>query len=217
MDKDDEPITSPDYPFNDLNKPFPSAENELVPEAMERLDLTRRVLAHLTDEAVFAGIGNAGFDLFAAADRPQNFYMLGSMGLASSLGLGYALARPDERVVVLEGEGSVLMNLGSLATIARMRPARCLLVIMDNGTYALTGSQQTAAAVADIATIARGAGIPQVYAPTTVAAFERAVVDALNTSGPAVIVVKIADGNGALRHGWDAVQIKHRFLAGVTR
>ena len=57
-------------------------------EEMDRLDLTRRVLAHLTDEAVFAGIGNAGFDLFAAADRPQNFYMFGSMGLASSMGLG---------------------------------------------------------------------------------------------------------------------------------
>src|SRR5437660_3544947 len=130
---------------------------------MERLDLTRRVLAHLTDEAVFAGIGNAGFDLFAAADRPQNFYMFGSMGLASSFGLGYALARPDERVVVLEGEGSVLMNLGSLATIARMRPARYLLVIMDNGTYALTGSQRNAVADGtDMAMIARGAGIPHV-------------------------------------------------------
>jgi thiamine pyrophosphate-dependent acetolactate synthase large subunit-like protein len=187
-------------------------------ETMERLDLTRRVLAHLTDETVFAGIGNAGFDLFAAADRPQNFYMLGSMGLASSLGLGYALARPDERVVVLEGEGSVLMNLGSLATIARMRPVRYLLVIMDNGTYALTGSQQTAAAAGTaIAAIARGAGIPQVYAPVTTTEFERAVVDALDTPGPAVVAVKIADGNSAARHGWDAVQIKHRFLAAMTR
>lgn len=187
-------------------------------EPMDRLDLTRRVLAYLTDEAVFAGIGNAGFDLFAAGDRPQNFYMFGSMGLASSLGLGYALARPDERVVVLEGEGSVLMNLGSLATIARMQPRRYLLVIMDNGTYALTGSQRNAAADgADIAMIARGAGIPRVAAPETVGEFEDAVVEALGADGPAVVVVKIADGNSAVRHGWDAVQLKHRFMAGVAR
>ncbi len=187
-------------------------------EVMDRLDLTRRVLAHLTDEAVFAGIGNAGFDLFAAGDRPQNFYMFGSMGLASSLGLGYALARPDERVVVLEGEGSVLMNLGSLATIARMQPRRYLLVIMDNGTYALTGSQRNAAAdVTDIAMIARGAGIAQVATPRTAAAFERAVVDALGSDGPAVIVARIADGNSVVRHGWDPVERKHRFVAGVAR
>lgn len=187
-------------------------------EQMNRLDLTRRVLAHLTDEAIFAGIGNAGFDLFAAGDRPQNFYMFGSMGLASSLGLGYALARPDERVIVLEGEGSVLMNLGSLATIARMRPRRYLLVIMDNGTYALTGSQHNAAAeVTDIARIARGAGIPHVVTPQTAAAFEQAVVEALGGDGPTVIVVKIADGNSAARHGWDPVLVKHRFLMGVAR
>lgn len=187
-------------------------------EQMDRPDLTRRVLAHLTDEAVFAGIGNAGFDLFAAGDRPQNFYMFGSMGLASSLGLGYALARPQERVIVLEGEGSVLMNLGSLATIARMRPQRYLLIIMDNGTYALTGSQRNAAAeVTDMAAIARGAGIPHVAAPETAAAFEQAVVEALGADGPAAIVVKIADGNSAARHGWDAVRLKHRFMAGVAR
>ncbi len=185
---------------------------------LDRLDLTRRVLAHLTHEAVFAGIGNAGFDLFAARDRPQNFYMFGSMGLASSLGLGYALSRPGERVIVLEGEGSVLMNLGSLATIARMRPRRYLLVIMDNGTYALTGSQRNAAAdVTDLAMIARGAGIPHVATPATAEAFDQAVAEALAADGPAVIVVKIADGNSAVRHGWDAVQAKHRFLAGVAR
>jgi len=189
-----------------------------VDEKMDRLDLTRRVLAHLTNEAVFAGIGNAGFDLFAAGDRPQNFYMFGSMGLASSLGLGYALVRPDERVVVLEGEGSVLMNLGSLATIARMRPRRYLLVIMDNGTYALTGSQQNAAAeITDMAAIARGAGIPHVATPPTAEAFEQAVVEALGSDSPAVIVVKIADGNSVVRHGWDPVERKHRFMAGVAR
>lgn len=190
-----------------------------APEApMTRLDLTRRVLARLTDEAVFAGIGNAGFDLFAAAaDRPQNFYMLGSMGLASSMGLGYALARPAERVVVLEGEGSVLMNLGTLATIARTRPARYLLVVMSNGTYALTGSQATAAAVVDFAAVARGAGVPHVFDPQSPDEFDAALTHALAADGPAVIVANIADGSSTARHDWDPVRIKHRFMAGTSR
>lgn len=188
-----------------------------VTTAMTRLDLTRRVLAHLTDEPIFAGIGNAGFDLFAAHDRPQNFYMLGSMGLASSMGLGYALSRPGERVVVLEGEGSVLMNLGTLATIARMRPAKYLLVVMSNGTYALTGSQRTAAEVMDFVAVARGAGIPHVFAPDAPDAFDAALRDALAADGPALIVANIADGSSTARHDWDPVGIKHRFMAGVQR
>ncbi len=110
------------------------------------------------------------------------------------------------------------MNLGSLATIARMRPRRYLLIIMDNGTYALTGSQRNAAAdVTDMAAIARGAGIPHVTTPHTAAAFAQAVAEALASDGPAVIVVKIADGNSAVRHGWDPVERKHRFMAGVAR
>src|SRR3712207_2715390 len=86
---------------------------------MSRLDLTRRLLALLhNDEAVVAGIGNTNFDLAAAGDRPQNFYMLGSMGLAAPIALGVALAQPERQIVALEGDGSLLMNLGCLATIA---------------------------------------------------------------------------------------------------
>jgi thiamine pyrophosphate-dependent acetolactate synthase large subunit-like protein len=89
---------------------------------------------------------------------------------------------------------------------------------MDNGTYALTGSQRTAAAeVTDMAAIARGAGIPHVAAPRTADAFEEALIEALAAEGPAVIAVKIADGNSAARHEWDAVHLKRRFMAGVAR
>src|SRR5918997_5734979 len=116
---------------------------------MSRLDLTRRLLALLhNDEAVVAGIGNTNFDLAAAGDRPQNFYMLGSMGLAAPIALGVALAQPARRVFALEGDGSLLMQLGCLATIAAVAPKNLCVIVLDNGVYQITGGQQTPAAAA---------------------------------------------------------------------
>src|SRR5258708_32933884 len=90
---------------------------------MSRFDLTKRLVAKLKrDEAVIGGIGNTNFDLWAAGRRPQNFYMLGSMGLACPIALGVAIAQPKRRVIALEGDGSILMQLGALATIAALRP-----------------------------------------------------------------------------------------------
>ena len=89
---------------------------------------------------------NIGFpsrELYAAADRPKKIYMLGSMGLASSIGLGLALVRPERKVIVLDGDGSVLMNLGALATIAHNALENYLLIILDNCCYGSTGSQPT--------------------------------------------------------------------------
>ena len=117
-----------------------------------------RKLRH--DEAVIGGIGNANFDLFAAGHRPQNFYMLGSMGLACPIALGVALAQPERGVIALEGDGSILMGLGCLATIANVKPRNLTIVIWDNGIYQITGKQQAATGgVTDIVAVARGAGI----------------------------------------------------------
>ena len=90
---------------------------------MTRLEATRVIVELAGDAPIVASLGHPAYDLFAAGDRPQNFYTWGSMGLASSIGLGLALARPDVRVFVLDGDGSLLMNLGSLATIGLLRPA----------------------------------------------------------------------------------------------
>src|SRR5260221_3848137 len=108
---------------------------------MTRLDATKIVVELAGDAAIVASLGHPTYDLFAAADRPRNFYTWGSMGMASSIGLGLASARPDLRVIVLDGDGSLLMNLGSLATIALLRPANLTLVAMDNDEYATTGGQ----------------------------------------------------------------------------
>src|SRR3954468_14145063 len=100
-------------------------------KVMNRTDLTKRLVAKLTrDEAVIAGIGNTNFDLYAAGHRPQNFYMLGSMGLACPTALGVAIAQPERGVLALEGDGSILMSLGCLATIGMVAPRNLTIVIM---------------------------------------------------------------------------------------
>src|SRR5437762_10225248 len=121
-------------------------------QTMNRFDLTSRLVKRLDDQtAVVAGIGNTNFDLWAAGQRPQNFYMLGSMGLAFPIALGVALAQPKRRVIALEGDGSLLMQLGCLSTIAALAPKNLSLLVMDNGVYQITGGQPTpAAAVSDI-------------------------------------------------------------------
>src|SRR6201995_5671754 len=114
---------------------------------MNRFALTKLLVGKLrSEEAVIGGIGNTNFDLWAAGQRPQNFYMLGSMGLACPIALGVAIAPPRRRLVALEGDGSLLMQLGSLATIAVARPKNLVVVVMDNGCYQITGAQKTATA-----------------------------------------------------------------------
>src|ERR1700751_5713320 len=116
-------------------------------KTMNRSVLTRLLVGKLkANEAVVGGIGNTNFDLWASGQRPENFYMLGSMGLAFPIALGVALAQPKRRVFALEGDGSLLMQLGCLSTIATLKPKNLTLVVMDNGIYQITGSQPTPAA-----------------------------------------------------------------------
>src|ERR1700738_2610456 len=127
-------------------------------KVMNRLDLTSRLVSKLkSEEAVIGGIGNTNFDLWAAGHRPQNFYMLGSMGLAFPIALGVALAQPARRIFALEGDGSLLMQMGCLSTIATLKPQNLTMILMDNGVYQITGAQPTpAAAVSDLVAIAAG-------------------------------------------------------------
>ena len=107
-------------------QPNPLARNTKV---MNRFDLTSRLVAKLkNEEAVIGGIGNTNFDLWAAGHRPQNFYMLGSMGLAFPIALGVALAQPKRHIFALEGDGSLLMQLGSLSTVAALAPKNLTMV-----------------------------------------------------------------------------------------
>jgi sulfopyruvate decarboxylase subunit beta len=145
------------------------------------------------DALLISNIGFPSRELHAAKDRPENFYMLGSMGLASSIGLGLALGLPARRVIVLDGDGSVLMNLGTLATIAHYAPENYLLVILDNCCYGSTGSQPTCTHLGtDLAALALAAGVKSVQEVDNLDDLPLAL------TGQGVVVAKVEAGNDSV-------------------
>jgi thiamine pyrophosphate-dependent acetolactate synthase large subunit-like protein len=177
---------------------------------MNRLEATRIVVEVAGEAPIVASLGHPAYDLFAAGDRPQNLYTWGSMGLASSIGLGIALARPDLHAFVLDGDGSLLMNLGSLATIAVLRPDNLTVVIMDNEEYATTGGQPTATAHgADLAAAAKAMGISAVTRARTGDELRAAL------AGSRLVVAKVAESAPAARPPTDCVFLKQRFMAAI--
>jgi thiamine pyrophosphate-dependent acetolactate synthase large subunit-like protein len=185
-------------------------------KVMNRFDVTSRLVTRLkNEEAIVGGIGNTNFDLWAAGHRPQNFYMLGSMGLAFPIALGVALAQPNRRVFALEGDGSLLMQLGCLSTIATLAPKNLTMVVMDNGIYQITGAQPTPAARSDIVAIAAGCGLANSAWAADEEDFERLVEQSLTASGPMLIGVRIDDKPGIGTTRRDPVQIRERFMLGL--
>jgi sulfopyruvate decarboxylase subunit beta len=158
-------------------------------ERIEAIALAAQA-AEAQNALLVCNIGFPSRELFAVRDRPGNFYMLGSMGLASSIGLGLALAKPERRVIVLDGDGSVLMNLGTLATIAHHAHRNFLLVILDNCCYGSTGSQPTCTHLGtDLEKMAKGAGVARTRTVTDAEGFSRA----LRENG--VVIMKVEIGN----------------------
>jgi thiamine pyrophosphate-dependent acetolactate synthase large subunit-like protein len=193
------------------------SNERLSVKTLNRTGLTKLLVQKLKrDEAVIGGIGNANFDLFAAGHRPQNFYMLGSMGLACPIALGVALAQPERGVIALEGDGSILMGLGCLATIANMKPRNLTIVIWDNGIYQITGKQQAATGgVTDIVAVARGAGIANSEWVRDEAHFEKLLDRGFEDGGPFLLAIKIDDTSGKGQTPRDPALIRSRFMKGL--
>ena len=160
---------------------------------MERASCIKMLYPELEDRLVVTIMGACAQELYDLGHRENFFYLQHAMGLASSIGLGLALHRPEERVVVLDGDGSVLMNMGGLATLARYRPKNLLHVIFDNGSLLSTGGfdSHTTQGITDLAAIARGAGIEHVDSVDSEMAFGEAAVEALERDDLSVIVAKV--------------------------
>jgi thiamine pyrophosphate-dependent acetolactate synthase large subunit-like protein len=186
-------------------------------KTMNRFDLTKRLVARLAHgEAVIGGIGNTNFDLWEAGRRPENFYMLGSMGLAVPIALGVALAQPARRVVALEGDGSILMQLGTLGTIATLAPKNLVVIVMDNAVYQITGNQKTATAFkTDIPAMARGAGLTRSFWAADESEFEQLVIRAIDEPGPWLIAARSDHEPGVGTTDRDPAQIRDRFMRGL--
>jgi thiamine pyrophosphate-dependent acetolactate synthase large subunit-like protein len=184
---------------------------------MSRADLTARLVAELqAEEAVVAGIGFANFDLWSVGRRPQNFYMLGSMGLALPIALGMAIAQPGRRVFALEGDGSLLMQLGVLGTIASRQPKNLVMIVWDNAAYQITGGQPTATATAvDLVGVARASGIANSQWAKNEAHFEELVAEALVADAPMFIAARVTGDRPAATTHRDPVQIRESFMRGL--
>jgi sulfopyruvate decarboxylase subunit beta len=169
---------------------------------------------HVTDEFIVCNIGHPCQELYAIKDRPRNFYMLGSMGLASSIGLGLALST-SAKVVTLEGDGAMLMNLGSLATVAANQPPNYVLIVIDNQAYGSTGFQPSFTSRTDLASVAKACGLANTVPVSNEEDIGLAVKTALRgADGPYCIVVKTEVGRPADLHPipMSASQIKQRFM-----
>ena len=148
----------------------------------------RRVEAN---DLVLSTTGMISREVFITDDRPANFYMLGSMGLLSSFGLGLALQHPDKRIYVLEGDGSALMSLGALPLIATERPDNLIHIILDNEAYESTGSQPSISSKVDLAEIGKSCGYARVARVDDIETLEGALLDIGTSSGTHLILVKV--------------------------
>ena len=160
---------------------------------MTRLEALGAVYPALADRVVVTIMGATAAELQSLGHRPNFFYLQHAMGLASSMGLGIALAQPQRHVIVFDGDGSVLMNLGGLTTLARYRPANLLHVVFDNESLLSVGGFPTATSTgSDIAALAAAAGVPHTATVRTIEDFTRAVDDALERHDLTTIVAKVA-------------------------
>jgi sulfopyruvate decarboxylase subunit beta len=161
---------------------------------MKRAECIGMLYPELDDKLVVTIMGACAQELYDLGHKENFFYLQHAMGLASSIGLGLAVHLPRERIVVLDGDGSVLMNLGTLATMARYRPRNLVHIIFDNGSLLSTGGfdSHTTSGITDLAAIAKGAGLERVSAVDSIMDFGEAVIDAFNSDGLSVIVAKVA-------------------------
>ena len=176
-------------------------------EGLDRRAVVAALLQGRSDAIVVSGLGAATYDVADVGDHDRNFYLWGAMGGAAMIGLGLAIAQPETPVIVVTGDGEMLMGLGSFATVALQNPCNLSLVVLDNGLYGETGSQQTHCAFdADLARIAEGCGIADARTLTSMEEVEVLAARLHHLgAGPSVAVVKIAAGNKpkvmALRDG----------------
>jgi sulfopyruvate decarboxylase subunit beta len=178
---------------------------------MLRIDALKSVYDRLHDCVVVTIMGAVAAELQSLGHRPNFFYLQHAMGLASSMGLGIALSRPELKVVVLDGDGSVLMNLGGFTTLARYRPSNLVHVVFDNESLLSVGGFPTATSTgSDLAAIAQAAGVPNTSTVNDIDAFRAAFNSALATNELTTIVAKV-EATGPKAFVTDLGLLENRF------
>ncbi len=176
------------------------------------------ITEQLDDQLVVCANGLISRETFTIRDRTENFYMIGSMGMASSIGLGVALNKPSKKVIILEGDGNLLMNLGSLPMEGSLQPGNLLHIVLDNEVYASTGNQPTISSTIELEEIAKSARYAYVKKVATNEDLKREVVYTLKNDSLSFLLVKIVDKEeqreiGRVTHSPE--QIKERFISAI--
>jgi sulfopyruvate decarboxylase subunit beta len=178
---------------------------------MKRLDALRAIYGQLEGRIVVTIMGAVAAELQSLGHRRNFFYLQHAMGLASSMGLGIALSKPDRQVVVFDGDGSILMNLGGLTTLARYRPRNLVHVVFDNESLLSVGGFPTATSTGtDLAGIAAAAGVPRTATVSTLDDFTRAFDAALGAGDLTTLVAKV-DAVGPSAYVTDLSLLENRF------
>jgi sulfopyruvate decarboxylase subunit beta len=178
---------------------------------MQRLECLRAIYKELESCVVVTIMGAVAAELQSLGHRPNFFYLQHAMGLASSTGLGLALSVPNQKVVVIDGDGSLLMNLGTLSTLARYRPPNMIEVVFDNESLLSVGGFPTATSTGtDLAEISRAAGIPRSSTVRTVDEFSAAFSGAMHAAELSTIVAKV-EAVGPTRYVTDLALLENRF------
>ncbi len=178
---------------------------------MLRIDALQAIYNDVQDKIVVTIMGAVAAELYTIGHRPNFFYLEHAMGLASSMGLGIALAMPQHKVVVLDGDGSLLMNLGTLSTMARYRPGNLLHIVFDNESLLSVGGFPTATATGtDLADIARASGVPSVMEADTPENLARSTRDALASNTLTTIISKV-EAVGPKTFHMDLPLLENRF------
>lgn len=180
--------------------------------ALDRRAVVKAILERRGEALVVTGLGSTSYDA-GVHDHPNTFYLWGAMGGAAMIGLGLALAQPRRRVLVLTGDGDMLMGLGSLATIGVQKPKNLSIVVMDNELYAETGMQPThTARGVNLALMAQGAGFPVAELVLTEADLKRGIETLYGAAGPVFLNIKISSKRYPMSIRLrDGTHIKNRF------
>ena len=185
---------------------------------LDRREAVARLLAQRGGCLVVTGLGAPTYDVAAAGDDERNFYLWGAMGGAAMVGLGLALAQPEKSVVVVTGDGEMLMGLGAFATIAAQQPQNLTVVVLDNSAYGETGGQASHTALgADLAGVARASGIPEAMHVTTLAEIDALAPTLAAPAGNArvfVVAIDAADQPRVIPER-DGTVLKARFRAAL--
>ena len=184
---------------------------------MIRKDAIEAVCKYLKQEIVVSANGFISRDVYTSLDKNTNFYMIGSMGLASSIGLGIALKKSKKRVFVFDGDGNILMNLGSVVTIGTKKPKNLVHVVFDNSSHDSTGGQPTATNEIQLDKIAKSANF-KVFQVKTKKQFIKILQKIKLVQGPIMILVKIEKGGVvSKRVNIEPTKIKNRFMGSLKK